>query len=276
MFYMNYKLICIDMDGTLLNDEKTVSERSIRTIKSAVEKGVRVAVCTGRLFTSADYYANLIGSKIPVIAANGAYIREKDENRIIYKSSLSIEKCRKILKVVKKFNMYPHFNTSEAVLTEKMIYTSKGYAEANKTLPPDRQIRIEVVSDWEKAFEKYEENIMKCIIADKDAEKLSEAKKLMAEGEDLEVVSSMRDNIEVMNAGTSKGRAVEILAGFYGIKREEVICIGDSENDLSMIEYAGMGVAMGNGEDYVKKAAKYITDTNNSDGVAKAIEELVL
>lgn len=276
MFYMNYKLICIDMDGTLLNDEKTVSERSIRTIKDAVEKGVRVAVCTGRLFTSADYYANLIGSKIPVIAANGAYIREKDENRIIYKSPLSIEQCRKILKIVKKFDMYPHFNTPEAVLTEKMVYTSQGYAEANKTLPPDRQIKIEVISDWEETFKKYEENIMKCIIADKDADKLSEAKKLMTEGADLEVVSSMRDNIEVMNAGTSKGRAVEILAGFYGIKMEEVICIGDSENDLSMIEYAGMGVAMGNGEDYVKEAAQYITDTNNNDGVAKAIEELVL
>lgn len=276
MFFLDYKLICMDMDGTLLNNEKEISERSINAIKAAQKKGVKAAICTGRLFTSADYYASLIGTKVPVIAANGAYIREKDEDRIIYKSPLSIEKCRRILNIVKDFGLYPHFNTPEAVITEKIIYTSQGYIDANKTLPPDRQIKIEVVDDWEKAFTKYEDDIMKCIIVDEDMEKINEAKKLMAEQEDLFVVSSLKNNFEVMNKGVSKGRAVEILAGFYGVKREEVICIGDNENDLSMIEYAGMGVAMGNGEDFVKKAAEYITDTNNNEGVAKAIEKLVL
>lgn len=265
----------MDMDGTLLNDEKKISEENIKAIRKARSKGVRVAVCTGRLFTSANYYADLIGTKVPVIAANGAYIREKDENRIIYKAPLSVDKCRRILKIVKDFDMYPHFNTPEIVLTEKIIYSSQGYIEANKTLPADSQIKIEVVPDFEEAFKKYDGDVLKCIISDEDMEKVIKAKKEMILDGGLEVVSSMKNNFEVMSAGASKGKAVEILADFYGIKREEIICFGDSENDLSMIEYAGMGIAMGNGEDYVKKAAKYITDTNNNDGIAKAIEKFV-
>ncbi len=93
---------------------------------------------------------------------------------------------------------------------------------------------------------------------------------------EFEVVSSHFDNFEVTGKGVSKGNAVKVLANYYGIDSEQVICIGDSENDLSMIKYAGLGIAMGNADENVKEAAKYITDNNNCDGVAKAIEKFVL
>ena len=93
---------------------------------------------------------------------------------------------------------------------------------------------------------------------------------------EFEVVSSRFDNFEVMNSGVSKGNAVKILADYYGISSEQVICIGDSENDLSMIKFAGLGVAMENGSKLVKDAAQYITASNNGDGVAKVIEKFVL
>ena len=98
----------------------------------------------------------------------------------------------------------------------------------------------------------------------------------MKKYEDLEVVSSSPNNFEVMNKGTSKGRAVKVLADILNINREEIMCLGDSENDLSMIEFAGLGVAMGNAEEFLKEKADYITDTNENDGVAKAIEKFVL
>src|SRR3712207_9057504 len=88
------------------------------------------------------------------------------------------------------------------------------------------------------------------------------------------VVSSLGDNFEIMNKGVSKGRGVQELAEFYGLTKDEVICIGDGENDLSMIEYAGLGIAMGNAPNFIKEKANYITDTNDNDGVAKAIEKL--
>jgi hypothetical protein len=273
---MDYKLICIDMDGTLLNDKKIISERNLRTIKLAYEKGVRIAVCTGRIFTSADFFSELLGVKSPVIASNGAYIIEKDRNEVIYKGILGAEKCNKLLSVFRRFDIYPHYYTKDTIFTEKLIYSSKFYEKVNKTLPMDKQIKIELVKDWNEVFHKYEKEIFKGIAVNTDLDKIQAAKDALRGMEDFEVVSSRFDNFEVMNKGVSKGSAVKILADYYGITREQVICIGDSENDLSMIKFAGLGVAMGNGDDDVKAAAKYITDDNNCDGVAKAIEKFVL
>lgn len=270
------KLLCMDMDGTLLNSKGEISKRNIEAIKKAHEKGVKVTICTGRIFTSARYYADLIGIKVPIIATNGSYIREKDRDEIIYKSVLGKRKCKEILRVLRNYGIYPHYNTSNIVFTEKIIYSSQSYTNMNKTLPKNRQIDIQIVEDWEEIFDKYEQEILKCICIDKDREKIIAAKKELLKNEELTVVSSSMDNFEVMSKGVSKGRAVEVLAGFYNIKQDEIMCIGDNENDISMISYAGMGVAMGNGEEFVMKAANYVTDTNDEDGVAKAIEKLIL
>lgn len=92
----------------------------------------------------------------------------------------------------------------------------------------------------------------------------------------MEIVSSWNDNFEVMRNGSTKGDAVRYLANYFGIDKEEVMCIGDSENDLSMIKYAGTGIAMGNASEDIKSVADYVTDTNVNDGVAKAINKFVL
>ncbi|GCD09865.1 Cof-type HAD-IIB family hydrolase [Clostridium tagluense] len=273
---MDYKLICIDMDGTLLNDEKIISAKNLRAIKLASEKGVRIAVCTGRIFTSAEFFSELLGVKSPVIASNGAYIREKDRNEVVYKSTLGVEKCKKLLSVFRQYSLYPHYYTSNIVFTEKLIHSSCFYKEVNKTLPKDKQVEIVLVEDWDEIFEKYESEIFKGIAVDEDLEKLQNAKNQLKGMEDFEVVSSRFDNLEVMNKGVSKGNAVKILGDYYGINSKQIICIGDSENDLSMIKFAGLGVAMENGNDAVKKASQYITDSNNCDGVAKVIEKFVL
>ena len=264
------------MDGTLLNDKKTISERNLHAIKLAYAKGVRIAVCTGRIFTSADFFSDMLGVKSPVIASNGAYIIEKDRGEVVYEATLGVEKCKKLLTVFKKYDLYPHYYTSDTVFTEKLIYSSSFYEKVNKTLPKDKQVKIVLVKDWNEIFQKYERSIFKGIAIDDNIEKIRKAKITLRDMDDFEVVSSNIDNFEVMNKGVSKGNSVKILADHYGINRAQVICIGDSENDLSMIKFAGLGVAMGNGDENVKDASKYITDTNNNDGVAKAIEKFVL
>jgi len=273
---MNYKLICIDMDGTLLNDKKIISERNIKAIRLAHDIGVRIAVCTGRIFTSAESFSDLLGVKSPVIAANGAYIREKDSDEVIYKSSIGIQKCNKLLSVFRLYDIYPHFYTNGMIFTENIEYSSRFYEKTNKTLPKDKQIKVVLVTDWDDVFKKYEAEIFKAIGIDSDVEKIRKAKITIRDMKEFEVVSSHFDNFEVTDMGVSKGNAVKVLGDYYGIDREQIICIGDSENDLSMIKYAGLGIAMGNADEDVKEAAKYITDNNNCDGVAKAIEKFVL
>jgi Cof subfamily protein (haloacid dehalogenase superfamily) len=183
---------------------------------------------------------------------------------------------KKILIIAQSAMMILALILAVLVFTGKISFVSANYEKANKDLPKDKQIDIRVVDNWEKTFEEYKNEILKCICIDDDIEKIKRAKEELLKYDDLEVVSSNYNNFEVMCKGVSKGRAVEILAGYYNIKKEEIICIGDNENDLSMIKYAGLGVAMGNGEKYVKDSADYVTSTNNEDGVAKVIEKFIL
>ncbi|MGG5460732.1 Cof-type HAD-IIB family hydrolase [Clostridium sp. B9] len=278
---MAYKLICIDMDGTLLNNKHEVSERNKDAIRKATEKGVKIAITTGRLFTSAKYYADLIGVKAPIISCNGAFIREKDEERVIYESVLTDDQIDRIYDVIKKYDIeLAYFNTSDTVISEKIVPEQHGYKVMNQMIGEsgDKVLFSEGI-DFRESFKKYNKHILKAICIENNEEKLGDlfkAKEELKNYEDFEVVSSFTNNFEVMNRGTSKGNAVKVLADMLNINREEVMCLGDSENDLSMIEYAGLGVAMGNAEEFLKDKAGYVTDTNENDGVAKAIEKFVL
>lgn len=273
---MKFKLLCIDMDGTLLNSKKEITEKNKQYLRKAQEAGVKVVISTGRLFTSADYYADLVGIKAPIISANGAFIREKDENKVIYKSLLGKDNCEIILKVLKKYDLIPNFHTSNAIFTEGSNPHIQMYLKTNEDHPADKRIEIQTVIDWSQVFESYKEELLKCIAIDMDYEKIAKAKEELSAVEQLEVVSSSSNNFEVMCSGVSKGRGVEILAAYYNIKREEIICIGDNENDASMIAYAGLGVAMGNADEEIKTMAQYVTASNDEDGVAEVIEKFIL
>ena len=278
---MSYKLICIDMDGTLLNNKHEISERNKEAIRKATERGVKVAVTTGRLFTSAKYYAGLLGVKTPIISCNGAFIREKDEDKVIYESVLNEDQLYRIYDVIKKYDInMAYFNTPNTVISEKIVPEDHGYKVMNRMMgESNEKVMFSEGVDFREAFKTHGKHILKSICIENDSNKLEDlfkAKEELKKYEDLEVVSSSPSNFEVMNKGTSKGRAVKVLADILNINREEVMCLGDSENDLSMIEFAGLGVAMGNAEEFLKEKADYITDTNENDGVAKAIEKFVL
>ena len=274
---MKYKLICIDMDGTLLSDKHEVPELNKEMIKEATKQGVKVAITTGRIFTSAKRYSDLIGTDTPIIASNGAYIREKDKDEVIYESNLSKEQFYKILEVIKKYNLNVYFNTCDTMITESVIPDNHAYKTMDAELADEYKIKFKENADFDKVFDEFKGKILKAIcIENENKETLNKAKEEMQKYDDLEVVSSWHNNFEVMPKGTSKGNAVKILAQMLGIDREEVICIGDSENDLSMIKYAGLGVAMGNALDIVKENADYITDTNSNAGVGKVIQKFIL
>ncbi|MGL5766037.1 MAG: Cof-type HAD-IIB family hydrolase [Sarcina sp.] len=274
---MTYKLICIDMDGTLLNSKHEVPEFNREMIKKATEKGVKIAITTGRLFASARKYSDIIGVEAPIIASNGAYIREKNSDDVIYESNFSKEQFDKVLKVIRKYDFTVYMNTSNTVISESIVPDTHAYKVVNDELEEAWKIKFVEGHNFEDVYKKYHGDILKTIFIDEknNKEELVKAKAELAKFEDLEVVSSWENNFEVMPAGTSKGSAVEKLAETLGIKREEVICIGDSENDLSMIKYAGLGVAMGNAIDVIKENADYVTDTNENAGVGKMIEKFI-
>lgn len=271
---MNYKLICIDMDGTLLDSNHNISEENKKALKTAYDKGINIAICTGRIFTSAKYYSDIIGIDTPIIASNGAYIKRKDSNDVIYKNPLSIEDCKNIIDVTRKYDLKICFNTPDTVISEHNLPDNHAYKVMNRGLPKDQQVKFHVTEDFYNILDQYNGEILKAIaIEDKRTEDLFEAKEELKNlvGSKLHIVSSWNNNFEVMEGSCSKGNAAKNLATKLNISQSEVICIGDSENDMSMIKFAGLGIAMGNALDILKAEADYITDTNDNSGVSKAI-----
>ncbi|WP_040210341.1 Cof-type HAD-IIB family hydrolase [Clostridium polynesiense] len=276
---MKYKLICTDMDGTLFNSNKEISERTKEAIKKAHQLGVKIVLATGRIYNFAALYADTLGIEAPVISANGAFVRSKNHKDVIYKKVIGLENNMKILAIFNKYGIVPHYYTPDSAFSGELVQAAKVYMERNKLVPEELRVNVNIIKgqdSWEKVFKEHDEEILKCIGMDDDLEKVLKAKEELKKIDGIEVSSSFINNIEINGREVTKGRAVEITAALYDIDREEIICIGDNENDLSMIEYAGLGVAMGNAEEHVKQKADYVTDTNDEDGVAKVIEKFVI
>lgn len=277
---MKYKMICIDMDGTLLNGRKRISPSSKKVIKKAHDKGVEIVVTTGRLFNNAAYFSHLLGVDSPVIAANGAIVIEQKTNEIIYECAIPKDDCLSLLRVLNKYKFAFHFHTTDT------IYCNNWFSRLGTELYMTKQKycdhlhvhyhTITTEDEWKRVFEEQDGKMAKCIAFSLNKSKVKEVKKELDKLDNIVYFGSGNHSIEINLKNVSKGNAVRALIERYNIKREEVMCIGDNENDISMIEFAGLGVAMGNGIDKVKNIADYVTDTNRNDGVAKAIEKFVL
>ena len=118
---MKYKMICIDMDGTLLGKRKRISERNKNAIKQAHDKGIEIVVTTGRLYNNAAYFSKLLGVDSPVIAANGAIVIDQKNNEVIYECGIPKDECIKILKILIKYNSFFQFNTRNMIYCNNWI-----------------------------------------------------------------------------------------------------------------------------------------------------------
>ncbi len=273
-----YKLVCIDMDGTLLNKHHEVSEENKMALKEATDLGVNIAISTGRIFASARIYAKITGIKAPLICSNGSYIRGKDTDEVIFKSILNREALDKIYEIIKKHNFLAYFDTPYGIISDTKIPEDDSHRIMNEWADKEEKIQFYEVEDFRDAFKEYASDILKLIIIeDENSTKIKDAK------EDIDKLSGYVDIVyswggcaELMAKGTSKGNAVKILAKRLGIKKEEIMCIGDSGNDLSMLKEAGLAVVMDNAPKEIKRYANYITETNENSGVAKAINKFIL
>lgn len=276
---MTIKLICTDMDGTLLNDDHSISEENKKALKYAIDKGIVVAISTGRLFTSANYYRNLTGINAPIISSNGAYIRDKFSDDIIYQNPLSLEESLEIYTILKDFNIDFFFNTFNTAISNKEFIKDHPYEINNRDIQnSDEKTLFLYNENLTDILEKSKGSILKAICIDYTKSKPEEILKARAAIEKLnkfEVVCSNEYNFEIMKKNTTKGLAVQNLAKILNIEPQEIMCLGDGENDLSMLEIAEISVAMGNAPDYVKERAKFVTDSNNNSGVAKAIYKFI-
>lgn len=275
---MNYKMICIDMDGTLLNSKKALSSVNKEALKRAYDSGVHIIICTGRNSRSALYFANEIGIKSAVIANNGALVIDEDGETLIFKDSLNKEQCQAILDISKKYKMIPNFHALGKIYLNSKFRMFINNVFFNRNVPSKYKIEniyLKEKDEWCCLFDDEKEVFGKCIMLDKSRTKLKKLEGELEKTDMFALTYSGKYCLEINRKGVDKGRAVEMIAKHYNIKQEEVICIGDNGNDISMIKYAGLGVAMKNGTKQVKQIANYITDTNDNNGVAKVVEKFI-
>lgn len=265
-----YKLIALDMDGTLLNENKEISKQNLEAIKFARKKGIKVVLATGRPTKGIEKYLkelNLIDDNEYAVSYNGAVVQEIKSGKIIAKNIMSIEDLKFLYDLSKKLNVNIHALTPHSCITPKV----NEYSELEATM---NNIPLEIVD-----FDNIDKNttIVKIMFVDPE-EKLNKViEALPAELYDkYTIVRSAPFFLEFLNKKVNKGYGVKLLAEKLGIKPEEIICVGDAENDIHMIEFAGLGVAMGNAFPEVKKIANYVTKTNEEDGVAHVIKKFVL
>lgn len=273
---MEIRLIALDMDGTVLRTDKTVSERTMRALRSAAGRGIAVVPATGRIAKMVPEPVASVPGVRYAITSNGAAVADLKEKSFLYTNLMSREASDRLLRMlepcgllveaycggisysdVHRMEMFQHYSVPQIIYD----YVMKS------------QIFVENLSEFIASREYRLEKVNVPYVPDSMQEPLRE-QVLSAGG--YSVVSSSIDNLEVNKAGVSKGDGLARLCERLGISPSEVLACGDGDNDFEMIRFAGVGVAMENSIPALKEAADFVTDTNDRDGVAKAVEKFAL
>lgn len=265
-----YKLIALDMDGTLLDEEKKISPGNYAAIQQARENGVKIVLASGRPLIGFKRYLeelNLISEDDYAVAFNGALVQSTEGNEMISKTTLALEDYKYLYELSKKLEVNIHALTEDSVITPKDSKYTRVESEINKI--PTEIIAVEDVHE--------DTTIVKVMFVD-EPELIEEIMENIPEEvkDRYTIVRSAPFFLEFLDKSVNKGSGVASLAEKLNIKQEEVICIGDAGNDIHMIQYAGLGVAMGNAFPEVKRVANFITKTNEQDGVAHIINKFIL
>lgn len=272
-----YKIIALDLDGTLTRSDKTISCHTREILIEAQQRGHKVVLASGRPTNGMGYLADQLRMDEfggTVLAFNGGEITDWSTHEILNQVLFPEE----AVPLLHDFAVDKGF----AIMTYcgKQIFTIE---EGNKYVMQSamrNRMEIVVVDDFLKATKEWG-RIPKCMIVG-DPDKLEVLEREMheyAKGKQcLQEIDFFRSEpyyLEIVPKGIDKGQCLQIVLDHYGLKREELIACGDAYNDMGMIRYAGLGVAMGNAQDCVKEVADYITDSNENDGVAKVVEKFM-
>lgn len=280
-----YKMIILDLDGTLLNDYKEISKENINVIKRAYqEKGIRTVIATGRPLGYVNEIGDLYGNCFAnyIIACNGAIIKDSETEQYIHKVTFTNEEVLNLRNIFLQENAdYMMLYTDKQVIAETKTGKELENSGNNLSKKQTKGENIERVIRNNSNLTK-----LLCLIGGNTStlERIIKKINRLEEIEPSVICNYLCKTeagtfeskyIDIMKKGCSKKNAIQILADKLGIKQEEIIVMGDGGNDISMFECAGLKIAMANAEPYLKEKADFVTTSNNDSGVAKAIEKFI-
>ena len=270
------KLIALDLDGTTLDSKGKVSAETKEALAKATKEGVHVVVATGRPLSAITEEVLALEGIEYMITSNGAAITRLSDMEVVFKANLSpeaVEAAKNILKDTEY--LVEVFVHGKAYIDKKMYETVENYGLLEHQVQYIKRTRKPTENIMDFLMEhKYDVENINIDFADQE-EKMRMRQRMEALGV-ATVTSSLSYNVELGGLETSKANAIAHLCKILGITAEEVMACGDSPNDIAMLEFAGISVAMGNGRDEVKAIAKYITGSNDEHGVAQAVYRFVV
>ena len=285
-----YKLVAIDLDGTLLNSYGIVTEYTKQTIKKCIQNGIEIVLASGRPNDSIEAIAKEIGATNYFISGNGALIYDMQKQENIYEKYMTKEKVLEIIKICEENSISYNVYTNKTILATSLKHNVLYYHKENLKKEENKKTHINIVENmYEYVKQLNEEKFLKITVCDENNSIFNAIIRKLRKVDGIEVLDVSHMSRKIIRQGTEevpieyyyteislaevdKWNAIKFLQEKLGIEKEEIIAIGDNMNDKKMIEQAGLGIAMKGSNPIVSEVANYVTEGNNEDGVAKALE----
>lgn len=287
-----FKLVAIDLDGTMLNQYGIVTQKTKNSIKKTQENGIEIMIASGRPIDSVKTISKEIGSENYFISGNGSIIYDIKKDEIIYENVLKKQKALEIIKICEENSIFYNVYTEKEIIAKNLQYNVLYYHKENLTKAEEDKTHINIVENIYDYIEKTEAKVLKVMICDKHQTIFNAIMRKLKEVEDIEVLEVSHMSRKIIRQGTEeipieyfyteisaknvdKWTALEFLKEKLQISSDEIVAIGDNVNDKKMIEKSGYGIAMGQSAPQIKEIADYVTDSNVDDGVANALDKLI-
>ena len=286
-----YKLVAIDLDGTMLNSYGMVTENTKQVIKNTINKGTEVIIASGRPIDSIKTIAKEIGTENYFIAGNGALIYDIKKDEIIYEKFMNKQKVLEIIKICEENSIAYNIYTEKTIIAKGLKYNVLYYYKENLKKEENKKTNITIVEDVYEYIKNLEnEKFLKITVCDETKSVFNSIIRKLRTVEDIDVLDVLHMSRKMIKQGTEdvpieyyyteislkdvdKWNAIEYLSNKMNISKDEIRAIGDNINDKKMIENAKVGIAMGQSTPVITKIADFVTLNNNEDGVAKALEK---
>lgn len=269
------KLVALDLDGTLLDENREIPGDTKTRLNDLKNQGILIVLATGRSFESAKRYYYELDLDTPLIGCNGGLIYQPNGKEVIQGAAFSKEDFYRVVSALTEIGVYYQYYGLHSIYAKRLAFGVKRWKCENINLPKEWQMQIRVVEDpllW--AREEYHP-VYKILARSTSQEKLDEVADVIEQMDGLDTVSSFALGLDIGPADCDKGKALEVVGKALGIGPEEMLAMGDNDNDQEMIRYAGIGIAVGDASMAAKAAADFCMEEEGGRGVLRALTQFL-